>query len=66
LRAWKKQARYFKITNSKAIGWMKEWRLTLSVIQLPRIAARPVQGVNSAWGSVLESKEHQQLVGAAC
>ena len=38
LRAWKKQSRYVKITNSKAGGRMKARRLPLSVSQLPRMA----------------------------
>jgi hypothetical protein len=64
LRAWKKQSRYVKITNSKADDRMKARRLPLSVIQLPRIVACPIPAVNIARVSVLGLKKHHLLVGA--
>jgi len=47
LRAWKKQSRCVKITDSKAGGRMKARRLTLSVIRLLRIEGCPIPAVNT-------------------
>ena len=58
-RAWMKQSRSVKFTNSKAGGRMKAWRLVLSAIRLLRMAVCPVQAVNIAGVSMLEMKKHQ-------
>ena len=65
LRGWMRRSRCPNIVNLKEDSRMNAWRLAPSGIRLSRKAACSIQAVNIARGSVLESKEHQQLVGPA-